>query len=348
MQVTRVEGLRVALLGATGSVGGEILGLLDERRFPVRELLPLASPESEGDHIEFRGEEYRVESADDAERLAGCDLIFAAAPSVLEPLLPDLRHAKSALIDVSGALELDLSVPLWLAGWSAPLRFEPDGPRWVAIPRGVSAGLGLTLGPLACEAGLERVTVLTLESASGVGRSGTDELGEHTIQLLNAMSGDVDESAVFPLPLAFDCLPQVGALLEDGDSGEERRLGHVLRRLLGGNGWALETTRTRVPIFAGSLALVHVQLAKDVSPARARELWAASEGVSVLPDEALPTPRSVLGRNDVVVGRVRRSNDQPGRLAFAVAQDDLRRGGAFGAVCAAEAIFRAGPGAIPS
>jgi len=343
--VNQTKGLRVAVLGATGAVGGEILELLDERRFPVSELLPLASEDSEGDHIGFRGEECRIESADEPERLAACDVIFAAAPGALEPLLPELRGRPTALIDVSGALELDLAVPLWLAGWSPPLRFEPEQPRWVAIPRGVSAALGLTLGPLACEGGLERLTVLTLESASGVGRSGTDELGEQTIQILNAMTGDVDESAVFPRPLAFDCLPQVGALLEGGDSGEERRLGHVLRRLLGGTGWALETTRVRVPIFAGSLACVHVQLAKDVRPERVRELWSASEGVSVLPEEALPTPRSVLGRNDVVVGRLRRSGGDSGRLAFAVAQDDLRRGAAFGAVCAAESLFDTALGA---
>jgi aspartate-semialdehyde dehydrogenase len=149
------------------------------------------------------------------------------------------------------------------------------------------------------------------------------------------MTGDIEPSGVFPQSLAFDCLPQVGELLDGGDSSEEARLRHVLRRLLDRPALAVEITRLRVPTFGGSLIVAHAQFAQPLDPARARALWAQSDVLSVLDEDLLPTPRTCIGAETIAVGRVRADGD-PTRLGFAIALDDLRRGSALSAVLAAE------------
>lgn len=323
---------RLALLGATGSVGEEIRRLVGERGLAFGELRLFGSPESEGAEVELRDTSLRLERVEPG-RLADCDLVWSAAPGALEPLLPALRASEARVVDVTGALELDPNVPLWMPGGD-PL---PRGTRWVAIPRGIVAGLAMVLAALAREVEIERVTALTLESASGAGRRGLDELSSQTVQLLNAMDGEAGESAVFPRALAFDCLPAVGERVDCEDTTEERRLRQVLRRLLGER-LAVECTRVRVPIFMGGLACVHVQLTKQLPAARACELWRAAPGLQVLGSE-LPTPRQASRGDDVVVGRIRPGEGEPRSLGFVVALDTLRRGAALSAVEVAELLL---------
>ena len=326
-------GLRVALLGATGAVGAEILQVLEERRFPVRELLACASPDSEGDELEFRDHSVKIKRAR-GDEIAACDLVLSAAPGALPAFLPVLRRGRARVIDVTGALEADPDVPLWLPGVAA----FPTGtelPRFVAVPRGVTTGIALALAPFAAADLLRRVTAVTLESASGAGIAGVGELTDHTVQVLNRMSGERSESEVFAQSLAFDCLPQIGTLAPDGETSDETRLRSVLRRLLGANDLPIELTRVRIPTLGGSLAVVHVELAKPFTIEEATALWAAQPSVGLLGDEELPTPRGSLGHDDAAVGRVRASG---GQLAFVVALNDLRLGAALGVVGAAEAL----------
>ncbi len=326
-------GFRVAVLGATGAVGAEILQVLDERRFPVRELIACASSDSEGDEIEFRDGSVKVSRAR-GDQLADCDLVLCAAPGLLASLLPAIRKGRARVIDVTGALELDPEVPLWLPGLLA-LPEGPARPRFVAVPRGVTTGIALALAPFSAAGILRRVTALTLESASGAGIAGVGELTDHTVQVLNRMSGERSESEVFSQSLAFDCLPQIGDIEADGETTDEQRLRAVLRRLLANAELPIELTRVRIPTLGGSLAAVHVELAKLVTLDEATALWAAQKGVGLLGDEELPTPRGSLGHDDAAVGRIRASGD---RLAFVVALNDLRLGAALGVVGAAEAL----------
>ncbi len=326
-------GLRVAVLGATGAVGAEILQVLDERHFPVRELLACASPDSEGDELQFRDSAVKITRAR-GDELAGCDLVLCAAPGVLPGLLPALRRGQARVIDVTGALELDPDVPLWLPGLSA-LPAGPTRPRFVAVPRGVTTGIALALAPFSAAGMLLRVTAVTLESASGAGIAAVGELTDHTVQVLNRMSGERAESEIFLQSLAFDCLPQIGELEPDGETTDESRLRFVLRRLLSAAELPIELTRVRMPTLGGSLAAVHVELNKPVSAEEATRLWAAQPGIGLLGDEELPTPRGSLGHDDAAVGRVRASGS---RLAFVVALNDLRLGAALGVVGAAEAL----------
>jgi aspartate-semialdehyde dehydrogenase len=332
------SGFRVALLGATGSVGAEILGVLEERDFPVRSLRAFASEDSEGMGVDFCGKEIAVETLG-ATALVGCDLVFSAAPFALADVLDDLRDGRTWVIDVTGVFELDPSVPLFLPGVSGTAGAE-EGSRWVAVPRGSVAGLGLALHPLASEVGLDRVTALALESASGAGRSGVQELSDQTVHLLNAMTGEEGTSGVFPRPLAFDCLPLVGEELEGGESSEERRLVHVLRRILHHAALPIEVTRVRVPIFGGSLICTHLALRRALSLDAACSLWEKLPQIELMAPGELPTPRSAMGRDRVRIGRIRISDQDPRHLSFVLAMDDLRYGSALAAVLAAEARCR--------
>jgi len=329
-----VTGFRVAVLGATGAVGAEILQVLEERRFPVRELLACASPDSEGDELQFRDSTVKIVRAR-GEVLAACDLVLSAAPAQLPGLLPALRRGQVRVIDVTGALETDPEVPLWLPGLST-LPAGSTRPRFVAVPRGVTTGIALALAPFTAAGILRRVTAVTLESASGAGIAGVGELTDHTVQVLNRMSGERAESEVFAQSLAFDCLPQIGTIEPDGQTSDEVRLRSVLRRLLSAPDLPIELTRVRMPTLGGSLAAVHVRLAKPVTVEEATQLWAAQPGIGLLGDEELPTPRGSLGHDEAAVGRVRATGD---RLAFVVALNDLRLGAALGVVGAAEALI---------
>lgn len=324
---------RVALLGATGAVGAEILQVLEERRFAVRELRAYASAESEGQELEFRGESVKLRRPR-AEEIAACDLVICAARSALTELLPVLRRSSAAVIDVSGTLESDPSVPLFLPGVTPPLEAKTR-PSFVAIPRGVAAGLALALAPFARASLLRRATAVTLESASGAGIAGVGELTDHTVQVLNRMSGERSESEVFAQSLAFDCLPQIGALDPSGDTTDEIALARVLKRLLTASDLALELTRVRIPTLGGSLATVHMELAKPLGLDEVRALLGAERSITLLPETELPTPRAALGHDEVAVGRLRASG---ARVAFVLALNDLRLGAALGVVGAAEAL----------
>ena len=198
----------------------------------------------------------------------------------------------------------------------------------------MTTGIALALAPFNAAGLLRRVTALTLESASGAGIAGVGELTDHTVQVLNRMSGERSESEVFSQSLAFDSLPQIGTLEADGQTSDEVRLRDVLRRLLASADLPIELTRVRIPTLGGSLAAVHAELTRPVALDEATRLWKAQPGIGLLGDE-LPTPRGSLGHDDAAVGRVRAAGD---RLAFVVALNDLRLGAALGVVGAAEAL----------
>jgi len=317
----------VGLLGATGAVGEELLRLLDDRTLPIGELRVFASTDSEGSELDFRGDEVFVEEAD-PQALTACDLLFCAAPAVLEEHLDSLRASDTRVVDLSGVLELDSQVPLFVPGE------RPQGP-WVAIPRGVVGGLALALRPLGA---LRRLTVTTLESAVGAGRRGVEELQSQTIHILQAMDGEAGDTDVFPQALAFDTLPQVGDFVESDETTEERRLRHVLRRILEAPGLNIEVTRVRVPTFMGAQASVSVELEAALPLSQLAERWRKGPGLRLLSDPELPTPRGATAHEEVEIGRVR-LNEESGSLSFVLALDTLHRGAARSALEAARQLL---------
>ena len=269
-----------------------------------------------------------------AEDIAACDLVICAARGALTELLPALRRGSAAVIDVSGALETDPRCPC-----SSPESLRRSRPRraptFVAIPRGVAAGLGLALAPFARAGCLRRATAVTLESASGAGIAGVGELTDHTVQVLNRMSGERSESEVFAQSLAFDCLPQIGAL-EPTATPRTRSRSRACSAPASREPISRSSSRASAsPPWAAASPPFTSSSRSHSSLDEVRALLGSQRSITLLPRHELPTPRAALGHDDVAVGRLRASG---ARVAFVLALNDLRLGAALGVVGAAEAL----------
>lgn len=325
--------LRVAVVGATGALGGELLDQLRERRFPLQELRPIATEQSTGSTVDWLGHELPVEA--DPESLRGLDLIFLCAPQ--EASLEWVRRALQVevpCIDLSGALLGRHEVPLLVAdrvldaaSLAAPVLENPAPPSLV---------LARVLDALQEAAGVERVSVTLCEAVSGGGKAAVDALQAETIALFN--QEELPETGLGHA-LAFDCLPAGGPLDANGASALENRVTQELGRLLP-EGVPSAVTALRVPTFAGMGIHLAVETARDLTPEACRELLAKTAGISLFTLEPGPTTRDAIGEDDVLLGRVRRDPGAARGLLLWLAVDPARLA-ASNALRIAEARFRA-------
>jgi aspartate-semialdehyde dehydrogenase len=320
--VSASRGLRVAVAGATGILGGEVLSVLDERRFPVSELLPIATERSAAEAVEFQGESFEVVAR--APSLRGVDLLLLCAPPAasLDLVRAALRESVRC-IDLSGALAGSPDVPLA----AADLDPSPEALRSpvLAAPAGPALAWALALAPLSAAAGIVRVVGTGVESASAGGRQGLESLSSESIALFNQQ--DLPDPSVFSQPVAFDCIPAVGEI--EADSGEgatahERILARDVRRLVGPS-LQVAVTTLRVPTFTGSGASLAIELARPLAPEDAARLLAKAPGLALWEGELLgPTTRAVAGSDVVGIGRVRRDPSTAQGLLLWLAADTLR------------------------
>lgn len=334
--MTTRRSLRVAVAGATGTLGSELLAALDARRFPVESLLPLATERSGGDGVEFQGEVYAIET--NPERLRGCDLALLCAPPAasLELVRLALRF-EVPCIDLSGALAPQPAVPLLVADVAAPA--EALRQPVIAAPANAALAWALVLAPLGRAAALRRVIGTALTSVSGGGRLGIEALSSETIALFNQQ--ELSEPPHFGRPVAFDLLPAVGDVEQDGATAMESCLARDLRRLLGDDVRAA-VAGVRVPTFAGDAATLCVETAEAIDPRQARELLAKAPGVELWDVDAEgPNTRACAGRDVVLVGRLRRDPSCDHGLLLWLAADTLHLAAVNG-VKLAEARFALG------
>jgi len=320
--------LRVGVAGATGALGGELIGLLEERRFPIGELAPFASEDSLGSAIELRGEAWSVLGPD--EPLRGLDLLFLCAPPAASlELARRALHAAVPCLDLSGALAGTPDVPLVVAELGAPS--ERLRAPIVAAPAGPALAFSLVLAPLAAAAGLERVSATALVAASSGGRGGIESLSQESIALFNQQ--DLPDADTFGRPVAFDCVPCVGEPDESGDSAHERAIARELRALLG-DALRVGVTSVRVPTFSGDGGIVAVETARPLAPEAARAILAKAPGVALFDDPEGPSTRASAGQDDVLVGRLRRDPSSERGLLLFTAADALRIAARNGALLA--------------
>ena len=326
--------MRVAVIGATGALGGELLAVLDESALAIDALVPIATDRSLGTDVEFQGAAMPVETELGA--LRGSQLAFLCAPpsASLEAVRTCL-HAKVPALDCSGSLATAPEVPLVVdadamddAALVAPV---------VALATGSALAAARVLAPLARTFGITRVVATLLESASGAGRLGVQALSEETIALLSQR--DAPEPPSLGHPVAFDVLPWIGAIDADGDCEAERRFTAVLGRVLGGV--AVCATALRTPVFCGEGMALAVEGPTPIGVAAAREALAKVEGIE-LPDTP-PTTRAAAGSASIHVGRLRRDPSRANGLLLWAAADGLRLTAAH-AVRVAEARFGRGSG----
>lgn len=330
----------VAVVGATGAVGGVMLRVLEERGFPVTELRPLASARSVGKEIEFlgRGRPVRELTTDAFE---GIDIaLFSAGGQRSRDFAPAAVEAGAVVIDNSSAFRMDERVPLVVPEVNEDAIQGHSG--IIANPNCVAAPLVVALKPIADAVGLERVVVSSYQSVSGTGQAAIEEL---RVQTAGYLAGDEPEPEVYPHPIAFNVLPHIDVFDESGYTGEERKVADETRKMLGMPDLRVSATCVRVPVFRSHSQAVHIETAEPISADRARELLMGAPGV-VLVDEpaaaAYPLARDAEERDEVFVGRIRNDASHPRGLALWIVADNLRKGAATNAVQIAESLVTRG------
>ncbi len=332
-------GYRVAVVGATGQVGGVMLRLLREREFPAREVVPFASERSAGKEIEGVGV---VQPLSD-ETIQGFDVaIFSAGGATSGAWAPRFAEAGAIVVDNSSKWRMDPDVPLVVA------EVNPDalaGARKgiVANPNCSTMQMVVALKPLHDAAGIERLVISTYQAVSGTGRKGVDELLDQSHALLH---GQDPEVSVYAHRIAFNALPHAGSFRPGDDhTDEERKLIDETRKILGDDSIRVSATCVRVPVVNGHSEAVNVETRSELSPERARELLRAAPGVTVLDDPGAgiyPMAIEADGKDDVFVGRIRRDPGNERALDLWIVADNLRKGAATNAIQIAELLHERG------
>ena len=339
--------MRVAVVGATGIVGAEMLRVLDERSFPVAELRAFASPRSEGRKLEFAGGEVTCEVLRDG-CFDGTDLVFIDVEDDLaREWAPRAAAAGAVVIDNSAAFREDPDVPLVVAEVNpGDLSEVPKG--IVSCPNCTTMVLVTALAPLHRAAGIQRLVVSTYQSVSGAGQAGVRELAEQwtkgagqedALSRAAVTPGVIEPGEQWDRPIAGNVIPLAGSLDEAGDTSEERKLVHESRKILHAPELRVIGTCVRVPVYVGHSMSANIELSQPLTRDEAAALLADAPGVSIADGvDGSPTPLEGAGIDPVLVGRVREDPTQPNSLNLWVTGDNLRKGAALNAVQLAELL----------
>ena len=341
------NGYRVGVVGATGAVGTTILEVLAERGLPVRELVPLASARSAGKKVSFDGAEIEIRELNE-QSIQGLDLVLSSAGGKISAeWAPKIVEAGAVVVDNTSYFRMDDDVPLVVAGVNDDAVEGHNG--LIANPNCTTMQLMVALKPILDAAGIERLIVSTYQSVSGTGRNAIEELREQSRAVLD---GKAVEPRVFPHQVAFNVFPQVETFQEGDDyTTEERKVMRETRKILGfGEEVGISATCVRVPVVTGHSESVNVQTRDDLSPQDCRELLSNADGLVVLDDPGAgiyPLAIDVAGRDDVLVGRIRRDPSHERCLNLWVVGDNLRKGAATNAVQVAELLHERGLIRVP-
>ncbi|MEX1316463.1 MAG: aspartate-semialdehyde dehydrogenase [Synechococcaceae cyanobacterium] len=330
--------LRVAILGATGAVGQELLQLLDERRFPVAELRPLASPRSAGRSLRWQQRELPIAPVS-AEAFESVDLVLASAGgSVSRQWAPVAVAAGAVVIDNSSAFRLDPGVPLVVPEVNPQAALEHRG--IIANPNCTTILLTLALAPLHRRRPIRRVVVSTYQSASGAGARAMEELRQLSRTVLD---GGEARSEVLPHSLAFNLFLHNSPLQPNGYCEEELKMVNETRKIMGIPDLRLTATCVRVPVLRAHSEAVNIEFHEPFPVDEARELLRHAPGVELLENfetNRFPMPTDVTGRDPVAVGRIRQDLSDPHALELWLCGDQIRKGAALNAVQIAELLQR--------
>ena len=326
----------VAILGATGAVGQELLALLAERAFPIKELRLLASPRSAGVPVPWQGEKLKVQAVDEA-ALQGVDLVLASAGgSVSRQLAPIAVQQGAIVIDNSSAFRLDPEVPLVVPEVNPAAALQHKG--IIANQNCTTILLSLALAPLAAQRPLKRVVVSTYQSASGAGARAMEELQQLSRTVLD---GGEPQSEVLPYSLAFNLFLHNSPLQANGYCEEELKMLYETRKIMGLDQLRLTATCVRVPVLRAHSEAVNLEFEEPFPVEEARALLSAAAGLELIEDFAtnrFQMPSDVTGRDAVAVGRIRQDLSNPNALEFWLCGDQIRKGAALNAIQIAELL----------
>ncbi len=328
------SGYVVAVVGATGAVGTEMIEVLEERKFPVIRLVPLASARSAGGTVIFEGNEVPIEVLT-KDSFAGVDIaLFSAGADLSREFAPIAVKAGAVVIDNSAAWRMTPDVPLVVPEVNAHDIQRHKG--IIANPNCSTIQMVVALKPLHDEARIKRIVVTTFQSVSGTGKDAMDELMAECQDLLSFKSAS---PKVYPYQIAFNCLPQIDDFLPSGYTKEEMKMVHETRKIMGDQSIHVTATTVRVPVYVGHSEAVNIETERKLSANEARAILSTAPGVLLYDDPAhkiYPMPLEVAGKDEVYVGRVREDESIANGLNLWVVADNLRKGAALNAVQIAE------------
>jgi aspartate-semialdehyde dehydrogenase len=326
----------VAILGATGAVGQELLELLAERNFPLSDLKLLASPRSSGSIIEFKGEKLQVEAVND-DSFQGVDIVLASAGgSISKTYAPKAVAAGAVVIDNSSAFRMNADVPLVVPEINPEAASKHRG--IIANPNCTTILLGVAIYPLHQVQPIQRIVVSTYQSASGAGARAMEEVKQQTQAILN---GTTPPTESFPYPLAFNLFPHNTPLNDAGYCEEEMKMVNETRKIFDAPDIRISATCVRVPVLRAHSEAVNLEFAQPFSVAKAREIIANAKGVKLVEDwqaNYFPMPIDATGKDDVLVGRIRQDLSHANGLELWLCGDQIRKGAALNAVQIAELL----------
>ncbi len=334
----------VAVVGATGAVGEQIIKFLAERKFPIKELRPLASKRSAGNTILFNGEEIVVQEAV-PEAFEGVDIaLFSAGGSISEKLAPEAVKRGAVVIDNTNAFRMDPDVPLVVPEVNKEAIRQHKG--IIANPNCSTIQMVVALKPLYERYGFDRVVVTTFQAVSGSGWQAVVELED---QVRASVNNDQLPLKVMPVgkldkhyPIAFNVIPQCDVGLENGYTLEEMKMVRETNKIFADDKIQVTATCVRVPVYRGHSESVYVELKEDFDLEEVRELLANFPGIVVqdnIQEQVYPMPNEVTGQTEVYVGRIRRDLHHSHALNFWVVADNLLKGAATNAIQIAEALI---------
>jgi aspartate-semialdehyde dehydrogenase len=333
-------GFKVAVVGATGVVGHEMLSILAERQFPADEVLAVASERSAGAEVSF-GEDAVLKVKDlDHFDFKGVDIaLFSAGAKVSAVHAPRAAKAGAVVIDNTSQFRMDPDVPLVVAEVNPEAIAQYKKRGIIANPNCSTMQMVVALKPLHDRARIKRVVVATYQSVSGAGRDAMDELFNQT---RSVYVNDPIKKEQFTKQIAFNVIPHIDVFMEDGATKEEWKMAVETRKILDPD-IAVTATCVRVPVFIGHAEAVNVEFEQPLGEDEARKLLKAAPGVSVVDhrvDEGYVTPQESAGEDPVYVSRIRKDPTVPNGLNLWVVADNLRKGGALNAVQIAEILAR--------
>lgn len=329
----------VAVVGATGLVGGEMISTLEKRSFPVGELTLLASERSLGKKLTFRGEEYPVKVLDD-DSFKGIEIgLFSAGGSISERFAPIAAREGCVVIDNTSAFRMEPDIPLVVPEVN-PEEIGAYRERGIiANPNCSTIQMVVALKPIHDAVGIRRIVVSTYQAVSGTGKEAVEELVAQTRALLSMEEPRIQ---VYPHRIAFNCLPHIDVFLKNGYTKEEMKMVNETRKIMKDPSIAVTATAVRVPVFYGHSEAVNIETEEKITPDEVRKLLANAPGVTVIDDPAAvryPLASDAAGRDETFVGRIREDESIPNGINMWIVSDNIRKGAALNAVQIAEILI---------
>ena len=329
----------VCILGATGAVGEAMLAILEQRKFPVRNLYPLASSRSAGSTVQFNGADMTVIDVDDFDFSKAQIGLFSAGGSVSEKYAPIAAAAGCVVIDNTAHFRYDRDIPLVVPEVNPHAIAQYKNRGIIANPNCSTIQMLVALKPIHDAVGIARINVATYQAVSGTGKEAIDELADQTRALFNHQDIKVE---VYPKRIAFNVLPQIDVFLENGYTKEEMKMVWETHKIMEDDSIQVNPTAARVPVFYGHSEAVHIETRKKITAADARALLEKAPGIVVLDKRepgGYPTAIEAAGNDATYVGRIREDISHPMGLDLWVVSDNVRKGAALNSVQIAEILI---------